>query len=149
MNLRGVVIDCGWLCQLGQLPYDDLQVALQFLQKLEADSVPLLLDQGGHILAEYARNLSRADLGQRFLSSQLHRGRFEYYSGHPNKRCADALAAIAFDLSDVPYVAAASVIDANYLTHEEKHLQPDRVAAVLAACGVTIIGTAQLPGLLT
>jgi hypothetical protein len=147
--LSGVAVDCGWLCCLDDLAYDDLGAALGFWQRLLRENVPILLDHDGHILAEYDRNLSDRTLGRKFLTKAFKAGNIMAFDGRPTKACRDALVAMHFDPSDIPYVAIAQRAGGAYLTHEVKHVEPSRVATILRYCGASVGGLAAVAALFT
>jgi len=149
VTIGAVAIDCGWLCQLDELDYDDIQVALTFLGALDRHEIPIMLDTGGHIMAEYSRNLASRHLGRVYMGRQVKNGRFVMYDGSPEKACAEALDRMGFDPSDIPYVAVAQRGGGAYLTHENKHLGAGRIELVRKHCGVQIADLAAAAALLT
>lgn len=120
-----------------------MQEALQFLNQVRLNGVPLLLDTGGHIFAEYDRNFTNRRLGKGFVFSQMKRGEFTMHDGKPNASCAQALALLGFDPSDIPYVGVAQSGGGLYLTHETKHLTSERIEAIEQHCGVRVVDLAQ------
>lgn len=146
--MTGVAIDIGWFLTIDECDdWDIVNEATNFLGRMLDQNIPLLQDYEGHIRKEYQTYLRETQLGKAFSTKVNDLQQVSYAPAKPLQACHSCLVSIGFDPSDAPYVGVASRVGGFYLTHEEKHLEPSRVAAILASCGVHVIGSGQLHAL--
>jgi hypothetical protein len=148
VTLGGVAIDCGWLMTLAGKTFDEQFAAMQLVDRMCEQEVPLLLDHDGKIAAEYDRYFHHGSQGRMILTKLMKRS-VSFAHGVPSARCVSALTADGFDPADLPYIGVAEHSSGAYLTHEEKHLESDRCSMCLADCGVIVCGSADVDRLVT
>lgn len=142
MTRQGYAVDVGWLITQDSADAMTSYRVLHAFVVMQEMGLQLLMDTEGHITGEYERNLKADTLGRKIYSHAVKANMISYFSGRTAASCNDCLDQLGFDPSDRPYIVVAkNAGDGAYVTHEEKHIDPERAAAIHTGCGIDVLST--------